>query len=34
MVLHLPVNTAFLESRTKDNENIPNFKTRRKSFCL
>lgn len=32
MVLHLPVNTAFLESRTKDNENIPNFKTRSKSF--
>ena len=32
MVLHLPVNTAFLESRTKDNEDVPNFKTRRKSF--
>ena len=32
MVLHLPINTTFLESRTKDNENIPNFKTRRKSF--
>ena len=32
MVLHLPINTAFLESRTKDNENVPNFKSRRKSF--
>lgn len=32
MVLHLPINTAFLESRTKDNENVPNFKSRHKSF--
>lgn len=32
MVLHLPVNTAFLESRTKDNEQLPGFKSRRKSF--
>ena len=32
MVLHLPINTAFLESRTKDNEHLPGFKSRRKSF--
>ena len=32
MVLHLPVNTAFFESRTKDNTDVPNFKARRKSF--
>ena len=32
MVLHLPINTAFFESRTKDNTDVPNFKTRRKSF--
>ena len=32
MVLHLPINTAFLESRNKDNEHLPGFKSRRKSF--
>lgn len=32
MVLHLPINTAFFESRNKDNTNVPNFKGRRKSF--
>ena len=32
MVLHLPINTAFLESRNKDNEQLPGFKSRRKSF--
>lgn len=32
MVLHLPINTAFLESRNKDNKHLPGFKSRRKSF--
>lgn len=32
MVLHLPINTAFFESRNKDNTDVPNFKARRKSF--